>query len=156
MASRRTPRLLAEEGFNWHGDALNDDLPYLKYFNTAPLVAFPSSMECSDLPLYLRHHNPPRVMLDTFEDWLNYARRYERGAARIDPTIHAHVSGGPAGMAILHRMIEIAQAAEDVWIGTQSGAVRYILTQYADAASPLIRRRLRGRRRPVLPRPRRQ
>jgi hypothetical protein len=28
MASRRTPRLLAEEGFNWHGDALNDDLPY--------------------------------------------------------------------------------------------------------------------------------
>jgi hypothetical protein len=65
-------------------------------------------------------------MLDTFEDWLDYARRYETGASRIDPTIHAHVSGGPAGMAILHRMIEIARAAEDVWIGTQSGAVRYI------------------------------
>jgi peptidoglycan/xylan/chitin deacetylase (PgdA/CDA1 family) len=145
MPSRRTPRLLSEEGFDWHGDVLNDDLPYLVHFKTAALVAFPSSLECNDLPLYLRHPNP-HLMLKIFEDWLDYARRYETGASCIDPTIHAHLFGRPAGMAVLQHMIEIAQAAEDLFISTQSGAVRYILTHYASAASPLTRRRLRERR----------
>jgi hypothetical protein len=31
-------------------------------------------MECSDLSLYFRRHNPPRVMLEIFEDWLDYVR----------------------------------------------------------------------------------
>jgi peptidoglycan/xylan/chitin deacetylase (PgdA/CDA1 family) len=146
LPSRRTPRLLSEEGFDWYGDVLNDDLPYVVHFKTAPLVAFPSSLECNDLSLYLRHPTPPRLMLEMFEDWLDYARRYETGATRIDPTIHAHLFGRPAGMAVLQRMIEIAQAAEDLWISTQSGAVRYILTHHARAVSPLARRRLRGPR----------
>ncbi len=125
--SPRTGRLLAEEGFAWHGDSLNDDLPYLVHFPAGTVISFSSNMECNDLPLYMRHGNPPRVMLEIFEDWLHYARTYENGPARIDPTIHSHVFGRPLGMTVFHRMIEIAKNSNDIWIGTRSEAVKYIL-----------------------------
>jgi peptidoglycan/xylan/chitin deacetylase (PgdA/CDA1 family) len=125
--SPRTGRMLAEEGFEWHGDSLNDDLPYCVQFPAGRLVSFSSNMECNDLPLYMRHGNPPRVMLEIFEDWLDYARKYEQGAARLDPTIHSHVFGRPVGMAVFNRMMEIAKAADDIWIGTRSGAVKHLL-----------------------------
>ncbi|MDT4947263.1 MAG: hypothetical protein QOH14_3996, partial [Pseudonocardiales bacterium] len=73
--SPRTGRLLAEEGFEWHGDSLNDDLPYFVHFKAGTVVSFSSNMECNDLPLYMRHGNPPRVMLEIFQDWLDYARK---------------------------------------------------------------------------------
>jgi peptidoglycan/xylan/chitin deacetylase (PgdA/CDA1 family) len=137
--SPRTGRLLAEEGFEWHGDSLNDDLPYLVHFKAGTVVSFSSNMECNDLPLYMRHGNPPRVMLEIFQDWLDYARKYEQGAARIDPTIHSHVFGRPVGMAVFQRMIEIAKQADDIWIGTRSEAVKYILAQQQGAAPRVAR-----------------
>jgi hypothetical protein len=92
-------------------------------------VSFSSNMECNDLPLYMRHGNPPRVMLEIFQDWLDYARKYEQGASRIDPTIHSHVFGRPVGMSVFQRMIDVAKQADDIWIGTRSEAVKYILAQ---------------------------
>ena len=138
--SPRTGRLLAEEGFEWHGDSLNDDLPYFVHFKAGTVVSFSSNMECNDLPLYMRHGNPPRVMLEIFQDWLDYARKYEQGAARIDPTIHSHVFGRPVGMSVFQRMIEIAKAAEDIWVGTRSEAVKYILAQQKGEARTAARR----------------
>jgi peptidoglycan/xylan/chitin deacetylase (PgdA/CDA1 family) len=126
--SQRTAKMLTEEGFEWHGDSLNDDLPYLVKYDTGTIVAFSSNMECNDLPLYMRYGNPPRVMLEIFEDWLDYARKHEKGAARLDPTIHSHVFARPLGMSIFRKMIEIAKASDDIWIGTRSEAVKHILS----------------------------
>jgi hypothetical protein len=36
-------------------------------------------------------------------------------------------------MAVFQRMIEIAKQADDIWIGTRSEAVRYILANYRGA-----------------------
>ena len=44
--------MLTEEDFEWHGDSLNGDLPYLVKYDTGTIVAFSSNMECNDLPLY--------------------------------------------------------------------------------------------------------
>ena len=41
--SLRTPQLLAEAGYDWHGDTLNDDLPYLVRYADRSIVAFPSA-----------------------------------------------------------------------------------------------------------------
>ena len=54
---------------------------------------------------------------------LQKAREYETGAARMDPAIHTHVFGRPTGMAIFQRIMQIAKAADDIWIGTRSEAV---------------------------------
>lgn len=126
--SPRTGRLLAEKGFEWHGDSLNDDLPYGVRFPAGTLVSFSSNMECNDMPLYMRYGNPPALMVEIFETWLDWVRHHETGAARLDPTIHSHVFGRPLGMAAFNRIIELAKAADDLWIGTRSGAVKHVLS----------------------------
>lgn len=124
--SARTARLLAQEGFDWHGDSLDDDLPYIVRFGDESIVSFPGTMECNDLPLHLRHGNPPRAMLDVFEDWLDYVRRVPHEVARLDPTIHSHVFGRPAGMAVFERIMRLAVDAPDIWVGTRTEAVDHL------------------------------
>lgn len=128
--SPRTGRLLAEEGIVWHGDTLNDDLPYFVDFDAGTVIAFASNMECNDLPMYMKHGNPPRAMLDMFTDWLDYVREYETGAVRIDPTIHSHVFGRALGMGVFVKMMQIATSAEDIWVGTRGQAVDHIIKNY--------------------------
>jgi peptidoglycan/xylan/chitin deacetylase (PgdA/CDA1 family) len=125
--SPRTARLLAQEGYQWHSDTLNDDLPYRVDFGDTSIVAVPGTMEVNDLPLFMRHGQPPRVMVEIFEDWLAYARQWETRAIKIDPTVHAHVFGRPAGTGAFHRILEIATSAPDVWVGTRSQMVDHFL-----------------------------
>lgn len=124
-----TARLLAREGYQWHSDTLNDDLPYKVDFGDCSIVAVPGTMEVNDLPLFMRHGQPPRVMVEIFEDWLEYVRKYEKEAIKIDPTVHAHVFGRPAGTGAFQKILEIATAADDVWIGTRSQMVEHFLTK---------------------------
>jgi hypothetical protein len=126
--SPRTARLLAQEGYQWHSDTLNDDLPYLVDFGDCSIVAVPGTMEVNDLPLFMRHGQPPRAMVEIFEDWLDYVRKWEKGACKIDPTVHAHVFGRPAGAGAFQRILEIATAADDIWIGTRSQMVEHFLS----------------------------
>jgi peptidoglycan/xylan/chitin deacetylase (PgdA/CDA1 family) len=121
-----TARLLAEEGYEWHGDTLNDDLPYVVRFGSRSIVAIPSTMEVNDLPLAMKHGQPPGVYVDNFREWLAYARKREKGACKIDPTVHAHVFGRPAGMWAFERVLEIARKAKDVWIGTRAEVAAHV------------------------------
>jgi peptidoglycan/xylan/chitin deacetylase (PgdA/CDA1 family) len=124
--SLRTPKLLAEAGFEWHGDTLNDDLPYVVEFGDRAIVAFPNNTEVNDLPLYMRHGNAPQVMFDIFEHWLRCARERETGPVRMDPAIHTHVFGRSPGLFVYERIIEVAKESADVWIGTRSQAVAHL------------------------------
>lgn len=130
--SLHTARLAAEAGYEWHGDTLNDDLPYVVRFGSRLIVAFPNNTEVNDLPLYMRHGNSPRVMLEVFEDWLKCAREREKGAVRMDPAIHSHVFGRPLGMAVFERIMEVAKEAKDVWIGTRSEAAAHLRAMIKD------------------------
>ena len=103
--SPRTAKLLAKEGYLWHSDTLNDDLP-----------------------LFMRHGQPPRAMVEIFQDWLDYVRVWEKRAIKIDPTVHAHVFGRPAGAGAFQKILEIATSADDVWIGTRSEMVEHFLS----------------------------
>jgi len=125
--SPKTARLLAQEGYMWHSDTLNDDLPYQVDFGDCSIVAVPGTMEVNDLPLFMRHGQPPRAMVEIFEDWLNYVRAWETRAIKIDPTVHAHVFGRPAGAGAFQNILEIATKADDVWIGTRSEMVEHFL-----------------------------
>lgn len=124
--SPHTARLLAEEGFEWHGDTLNDDLPYLVRFGSKSIVALPSTMDVNDLPLYMKHGQPPGVYVENFREWLHYVRKREKGACKIDPTAHAHVFGRPAGIWAFERVMEIAKKSKDVWIGTRAEVAAHV------------------------------
>jgi len=125
--SERTARLLAQEGYQWHSDTLNDDLPYKVDFGDCAIVAVPGTMEVNDLPLFMRHGQPPSAMVGIFEEWLAYVRKYETRANKIDPTVHAHVFGRPAGTGAFQRILEIVNASDDIWVGTRSQMVEHFL-----------------------------
>ena len=123
--SPRTSRLLAEAGYEWHGDQLDDDLPYLIEFGSRSIVALPFSMEVNDLPSHVRYGNAPRRMLEVFEDSLAAMRELDEEALKIDATIHAHVFGRPPGLWVYERIIEAARRAPDVWLGTHAEAAAH-------------------------------
>lgn len=132
MSPRGTPspasaRLLAEAGYLWHGDAMDDDLPYIQDFTGRSIVAMPFTMEVNDMPLYMRYGDPPSQYLEMFECTLARLRQREKGAVVLDATAHAHVFGRPLGTWAYEGAMKIAKAAgRGVWIGTRTEAVDHV------------------------------
>ena len=124
--SVRTARLLAEEGYEWHGDTMNDDLPYLVRFGNREIAAFPGGMEMNDTPHAIRYGNAPRQMLELFDDWLDFVQRHEPGAVRLNPSIHGHVFGRLRGIGVFEELIRRARALDDTWIGRQGDAIHHL------------------------------
>jgi peptidoglycan/xylan/chitin deacetylase (PgdA/CDA1 family) len=109
------PRLLALAGYKWYGDVFDDDLPYVQEFAGRKIVAIPLSTDVNDMP-FMKYGNPPKFMLDAFEESLSLARETKDRPGMIDVTVHAHIFGRPRGAYYLERIVAQAAAANDVWI----------------------------------------
>ena len=134
-----SPRLLAEEGFLWHGDCNDDDLPYVIESGGRRLVAIPLTMDVNDLPHSIRYGNPPRALLELFTDTLAAARRDEV-PLMIDVTAHTHVYGRAFGAWVFGEAMRLAQRARDVWIGTRAEMARHVLG-FVDGKTPIAAKR---------------
>jgi peptidoglycan/xylan/chitin deacetylase (PgdA/CDA1 family) len=135
-----SPRLLAEEGFLWHGDCNDDDLPYVVDAGGKRLVAIPLTMDVNDLPHSVRYGNPPRALLELFTDTLAAARTREDGPLMIDVTAHTHVYGRAFGAWVFDEAMRVAKRARDVWIGTRAEMARHVLA-FVDGKAPARARR---------------
>jgi hypothetical protein len=78
------------------------------------------------MSVYMKHGQPPSVYVENFEGFLKYALKREKGASKIDPAVHAHVFGRPAGMWALERVMQIAKKTKGVWIGTRAEAAAHV------------------------------
>ncbi|MFM9882266.1 MAG: polysaccharide deacetylase family protein [Burkholderiales bacterium] len=125
--SMLTPRLLAQEGFLWHGDCNDDDLPYVLDFDGRRIVGIPLTMDLNDLPLCVRYGQPPRMMIDMFDDTMRALRDRESRPLMVDVTAHTHVFGRAAGAWVYETIIERAKAMPDVWIATRQEIARHVL-----------------------------
>jgi peptidoglycan/xylan/chitin deacetylase (PgdA/CDA1 family) len=128
-----TPQLLAEEGYLWHGDCNDDDLPAVLDFagdgggNAARIVAIPLTMDVNDLPHCIRYGNSPGSLVEHFREVLDGVRRADDAPIMLDVTAHTHVFGRPAGAWAYDSMIKIALDCSDVWIGTRREIANYAL-----------------------------
>jgi hypothetical protein len=122
----RTAALLAEAGYKWHGDVLDEDLPYVEDFKGKRMVRIPLSTDVNDMPS-MKYGNVPSMMLESFEENLAFARRESGRPTIIDVTVHAHIFGRPRGAYYVDRIVQLAAAADDVWIGTHSEMADHIL-----------------------------
>lgn len=133
ISPRGTPaadsaRYLLEAGFAWHGDALDDDRPYLQIFaDVSQIVAIPLTTEINDLAHAMRFGRSPRQFVELFDDLLAQSRRNKSEAVMIDVTAHAHVYGRPGGAWAYEEIANRARKLKDVWIATREEIADYVL-----------------------------
>ena len=117
-ASANTCELLVENGFTWHIDHFNSDLPYLMETAKGPLAIVPFTMEINDLPLYMRFGNPPEVYSGTLKRIVENYATIGSPPAVIDITAHAHVFGRPFGAIEIKAAIDLVKDLDWVWMTT--------------------------------------
>lgn len=127
-ASANTARLLAEAGYTWYGDVLDDDLPYVQRFGERKIVAIPLSTDVNDMPS-MKYGNPPRVMLETFEEQLKRIAERREGPVIIDVTSHAHIFGRPRGAYYYEKIVQTAASAREIWIATRLDIAEFMLAR---------------------------
>jgi peptidoglycan/xylan/chitin deacetylase (PgdA/CDA1 family) len=123
------PGLLAAAGYKWYGDVFDDDLPYVQRLGDMKIVAIPLATDVNDMP-FMKYGNPPRLMLESFEENLVVARR-EENPTMIDVTVHAHIFGHPRGAHIFEQIVARSVAAPDIWVATRLEIAEFMLKQNA-------------------------
>ena len=130
--SPRSPCLLAEAGYIWHGDCNDDDLPALhdvRSPGTSPLVSIPLTMDINDLPHCIRYGNAPASLIEQFKAQLDRATVADPQPFLVDVTAHTHVFGRPSGAWVFDAMMRLARERKDVWITTRFAMATYALEQ---------------------------
>jgi peptidoglycan/xylan/chitin deacetylase (PgdA/CDA1 family) len=129
--SPASPRLLAAEGYGWHGDCNDDDLPaiweYADGLRTRTIVAIPLTMDVNDLPHSNRYGGSAEAFVGKFQAILEEAANADQAPFMLDVTAHTHVYGRPAGAWAFDACMKIAQAAKGIWIGTRGEMVAHAL-----------------------------
>ena len=124
--SPNTARLLSEVDYLWYGDVFDDDLPYVQTFGESRIVALPLSMDVNDMRS-MKYGDPPRAMLETFEEHLARITKRERGPVIVDATVHAHIFGRPQGAHYYERIVEIAANTPEIWVATREQIANHVL-----------------------------
>jgi len=125
-----TPELLAGAGYTWYGDVFDDDLPYVLTYGNRKIVAIPLGTDVNDMP-FMKYGNPPKLMLESFNENLSIARARKKELAILDVTLHAHIFGHPRGAWYFEQIVRAAAKSPDVWIGTRAEIADHVLAQEA-------------------------
>lgn len=123
--SPESARLLFEAGYAWHGDAFDDDRPYIQVFDTGSIVAIPLTMEINDLPHAMRFGRSPRQFVELFDDLVERLAE-DPAAGMIDVTAHAHVYGRPAGAWAYEEIARRTRDRNDIWIATREDIAHHV------------------------------
>jgi len=129
--SAASPRLLAAEGYRWHGDCNDDDLPSIAEFATPAgprsIVGIALTMDVNDLPHSNRYGGSAEAFVAKFQAILDGTRVADPAPFMLDVTAHTHVYGRPAGAWAFDACMKIAKAQDDIWLGTRAEACAHAL-----------------------------
>jgi len=117
-----TAKFLAEEGFLWHGDYNDTDLPYPLKTPKGALVAIPHSDFTDNRVL----RASPRDFYQVYKDTFDFLYRTEP-VAMINLTAHAHFGGRPLMSAMLTEVLRYMKGFSGVWFARHDEAARWIL-----------------------------
>ena len=121
------PALLAQAGYTWYGDVFDDDLPYVQTFGESRIVALPLATDVNDMRS-MKYGDPPRKMLEDFEDYLERIAKQASEPVIIDATVHAHIFGRPHGAHYYERIMELAARTPEIWVATREQIANHVLT----------------------------
>ena len=127
--SENTPDLLAEQGFRYCCDWVNDELPYLQTTRTLPLIALPFSTELEDrFVLSQNLHSDAswqQQVCDAF-DFLWQETEVTQQARLLTLTLHPWLIGQPHRIGALEAVLaHIEQRAESLCFMSPCEAARH-------------------------------
>jgi allantoinase len=108
--------VLAEEGFEYVSDWVNDDQPYEIKTTSRPLVMVPYTLEINDIPMMLIQHHESHVLFDRARD--QFDRLYEEGGrtARVMAiAVHPYISGVPHRIKYFEQIYAYMKKRRGVW-----------------------------------------
>ena len=118
-----TAEFLAEEGFVWHGDYNDTDLPYAFETKKGKLVAIAHSDFTDNRTL----RSSPRDFYNVYRDTFDYLYRHE-APSLINLTVHAHFGGRPLMAAMLHELLRYMRGFPDVWFARHDEVAHWVLS----------------------------
>ena len=114
--SAMTSGLLAAQGFGFHADMFDSDLPYRIRTASGSLIGVPFTMEVNDMPLYVRYGNEPdafsRILGKIVDGWPRLGSPH----GCLDITVHAHVFGRPYGALALLDALAVVKRSPHCWL----------------------------------------
>jgi peptidoglycan/xylan/chitin deacetylase (PgdA/CDA1 family) len=128
--SWRTPRIVAEHGFDYDSSLMDSDRPYLLDTGAGEIVELPVHWSLDDWEQYAYLPDPPlrssiespQKVLDLWTSELDAMRRY---GCLFVLTCHPFLSGRPHRVEVLRRLIEHGLTAGDVeFVGCGEAARR--------------------------------
>ncbi|MFB6097001.1 MAG: polysaccharide deacetylase family protein [Haloferacaceae archaeon] len=130
--SFRTPELLAEAGFDYVGDWVNDDQPYRMDVSAGELYSIPYSTVISDKFFTDRKISGPQweqMVTDQFD--VLYEEGEEAGNAKVMAiSLHPYLIGFPYRSKYLDRALDHITGHDDVWVTTGSEIVDHFREHY--------------------------
>jgi len=111
---------LARQGYRWHGDALDADLPYLQSFGEHRILAIPMSVELNDLPHTMRFGRTPAQFVELFRETLAGVKSQPAETVILDIFAHGHCFGRPAAAWAFDEILRICTLDETLWLTTRS------------------------------------
>ena len=120
--TEHTAGFLAEEGFLWHGDYNDTDLPYGLATGKGTIVAIPHSDFTDNRVL----RGSPRDFCSVYKDTFDFLYRSET-TGMINLTVHAHFGGRPMMSAMLAEILRHMKGFPGVWFARHDEIARVIL-----------------------------
>lgn len=119
-----TAEIIAAEGFQWHGDYNDTDLPYRFATSKGTLVAIPHSDFTDNRVL----RGSPRDFYQVYKDTFDFLYRTE-APSLINLTVHAHFGGRPLMSAMLSELLHYMKGFPDLWFARHDEVARWVLQQ---------------------------
>lgn len=119
-SSAANQRAFANAGYLWHGDVIDDDLPYVQRFNDAEILAIPMSVEFNDLAHAMRFGRTPGQFVALVTEALETIKTQPAETIILDIFAHGHCYGRPAAAWAIDEIARICAADDAVWLATRS------------------------------------
>lgn len=127
-AGPSTLRRLIKNGYTWHADAVDDDLPYLERYEEGELIAIPLCIDFNDLSHSMRFGRTPRQLIENFNDTLEHTLAASHDTIILDVLVHTHCYGRPAGAWAYGELARMCADRKDIWLTTRGRIADYFRT----------------------------
>lgn len=124
-AGHDTMRRLIGAGYQWQGDMLDRDLPYLQRYPEGELVSIPLTIDFNDLSHSMRFGRTPREFVEVFDDALEHMLANRDDTVIIDVLVHCHCYGRPAGAWAYSEIAKKCAGRDDIWVTTRGQIAKH-------------------------------